>query len=204
MPEMDGFELLHRLKNNNITSHIPVVLLSSETEAESRVTGFNKGADAYVDKPFSMDELLSRIESMLANRRRIKGKLSGAQDQVDRTVNIQMKDANDQLMETIMKYLNENISNSNMNIEVLAQEVGLSRSQLYRRVKEITGISCGEFVRNYRLNQAARLLKENPTIQVAQIAYETGFAHPTNFSTTFKKHFGVSPAEYAEQHKGKA
>ncbi len=204
MPEMDGFELLHRLKNNNITSHIPVVLLSSETEAESRVTGFNKGADAYVDKPFSMDELLSRIESMLANRRRIQGKLSGAQDQVDRTVNIQMKDANDQLMETIMKYLNENISNSNMNIEVLAQEVGLSRSQLYRRVKEITGISCGEFVRNYRLNQAARLLKENPTIQVAQIAYETGFAHPTNFSTTFKKHFGVSPAEYAEQHKGKA
>jgi signal transduction histidine kinase/ligand-binding sensor domain-containing protein/DNA-binding response OmpR family regulator len=201
MPEMDGFELLHRLKNNNITSHIPVMVLSSETEAESRVTGFNKGADAYVDKPFSMEEMLSRIESMLANRRRIQGKLSGAQDQVDRTVNIQMKDANDQLMETIMKYLNENISSSNLNIENLAQEVGLSRSQLYRRVKEITGISCGEFVRNYRLNQAARLLKENPTIQVAQIAYETGFAHPTNFSTTFKKHFGVSPAEYAEQYK---
>jgi DNA-binding response OmpR family regulator/ligand-binding sensor domain-containing protein/two-component sensor histidine kinase len=203
MPEMDGFELLHRLKNNNITSHIPVMILSSETEAESRVAGFNKGADAYVDKPFSMEEMLSRIESMLANRRRIQGKLSGAQDQTERTVNIQMKDANDKLMETIMKYLNENISNSNMNIEVLAQEVGLSRSQLYRRVKEITGISCGEFVRNYRLNQAARLLRENPSIQVAQIAYETGFAHPTNFSTTFKKHFGVSPAEYAEQHKHK-
>jgi DNA-binding response OmpR family regulator/two-component sensor histidine kinase len=203
MPNMDGFELLHRLKNNNVTSHIPVIILSSETEAESRVTGFNKGADAYIDKPFSMDEMLSRIESMLANRRRIQGKLSGAQDQAERTVNIQMQDANDQLMEAIMKYLNANISNSNMNIEILAQEVGLSRSQLYRRVKEITGISCGEFVRNYRLNQAARLLKENPSLQIAQIAYETGFAHPTNFSTTFKKHFGVSPAEYAEQHKSK-
>ena len=101
-------------------------------------------------------------------------------------------------MDRIMRCIKDNIANTEFNVEALSEEVGVSRAQLHRKMKEITGISTGEFIRNIRLEQAARLIKEGD-INITQVAYSVGFNNQTHFSTAFKKHFGVTPSEYAEK-----
>lgn len=202
MPATDGVELLKRLKSSTVTSHIPVILLTTKTEHESRIKGLEEGADAYVDKPFNLEELETRISGLIANRVRMKGKFSGVQEQQDTVRQIQLKGNDASLMEKIMKAVNERLDDSEFNVEALADTVGLSRVQLHRRVKEITGITVGEFIRNIRLQQAARLLEEGDTT-VSQVTYAVGFANPTHFSSAFKKHFGVTPSEYLSKHQNK-
>lgn len=199
MPEIDGYTLLHRLKNNTKTSHIPVILLTSKTDHQSRVQGFGKGADAYVDKPFSLEVLEARISSLIDNRIRMKGKFSGTQEQGEVVRPIEIKGNNDQLMEKVMKVINDRLSDENFNVEALGEEVGLSRAQLHRRIKELTGITVGEFIRNQRMQQAARLL-EKGDVTIAQVAYAVGLVNPTHFTTAFKKYFGVTPSAYMEKH----
>ena len=200
MPVMDGIELLKRLKASTTTSHIPVILLTTKTEHEARIEGLEEGADAYIDKPFNLEELETRIASLIANRMRIKGKFSGMQEQEDTVRKIELKGNDAALMEKIMKAVNERLDDSDFNVEALADEVGLSRVQLHRRMKELTGITVGEFIRNLRLQQAAKLLASGDTT-VAQVTYAVGFANPTHFATAFKKHFGVTPSEYLLKHQ---
>ena len=195
MPRMNGFELLRRLKSSTNTSHIPVILLTTKTEHESRVAGLEYGADAYVDKPFNLEELEARIASLIANRIRVRGKFSGVQEQEETVRKIELKGNDAALMEKIMKAVNDRLDDSDFNVEALADEVGLSRVQLHRRMKELTGITVGEFIRNLRLQQAAKLLASGDT-SVSQVTYAVGFSNPNHFSTAFKKHFGVSPSEY--------
>lgn len=195
MPEMDGFTLLKRIKSNTKTSHIPVVLLTSEVEHKSRMTGFEQGADAYVDKPFDMDELEARVASLIANRLRVKGKFSGVQEQKGVIEDIQMKGNNEQLMERIMSVTKERLTDPDFNVEALASDVGISRVQLHRKVKELMGITVGDFIRNLRLQQAARLLQQGD-LNISQITYAVGLANPTHFSAAFKRYFGVSPKQY--------
>lgn len=197
MPEMDGFTLLKRIKSNTKTSHIPVVLLTSEVEHKSRMTGFEQGADAYVDKPFDMDELEARIASLIANRLRVKGKFSGAQEQKGVIEDIQMKGNNEQLMERIMSVTKERLTDPDFNVEALASDVGISRVQLHRKVKEMMGITVGDFIRNLRLQQAARLLEQGD-LNISQITYAVGLTNPTHFSAAFKRYFGVSPKQYMQ------
>lgn len=204
MPEMDGYELLWRLKTSTETSSIPVILLTSNADINEKILGLRKGADAYLEKPFNIEELLARISGLIANRRLVKGNFSGAQEQKERVEKVVMKDVDDQLMESIMAVLNANVDNPELNVEMLSSKVGISRAQLHRRMKEITGIACGEFIRNFRLKHAAELLREGGNVYVAQVAYACGFSNPTNFSTTFKKHYGVSPSEYAESQRDKS
>jgi DNA-binding response OmpR family regulator len=198
MPEMNGFELLKKIKENSNLSHIPVILLTSKIEHEDRMEGLEKGADAYLCKPFNTDELDILVKNLITSRRFLKGKYSGAQDQEDKIKTIEFKSSDEMLMERIMTFVNENIDNAEMNVEMLAQSVGLGRVQLHRKLKEMTGIPTGEFVRNLRLKQAAILLKEKK-INVTQIAYAVGFTNQTHFSTAFKKFYGVSPREYIQQ-----
>ena len=195
MPQMDGFELLKRLKSSTKTSHIPVVLLTTKTEHQSRIKGLEQGADAYVDKPFNMEELETRIANLIANRIRLRGKFSGMQEQEGTVKKVELKGNDAALMEKIMKVINERLDDSDFNVEALADDVGLSRVQLHRRMKEMTGITVGEFIRNLRLQQAAKLLEAGDTT-VAQVTYAVGFANPTHFTSAFKKHFGVAPSEY--------
>ena len=129
---------------------------------------------------------------------RLKGKFTGAQQQADKLEQPEVKGNDEQLMERIMKVVNKNLSNSDFNVDMLTQEVGISRAQLHRKMKEMTGIATSEFIRNIRLEQAARLLKEQK-INVTQVAYTVGFSNLAHFSTLFRKHFGVSPSEYAER-----
>ncbi len=200
MPVMDGIDLLKQVKRNSNVSDIPIILLTSKNEVESRLEGLQKGADAYISKPFNMDELHVTIDNLVDNVRRLRGKFSGAQSQEEKVENVTVKGNNDQLMERIMKCINQNLSDPDFNVESLIKEVGISRAHLHRKMKEITGISTGEFIRNLRLEQAARLIKEG-TVNVTQVAYAVGFNNQAHFSTVFKKHFGVPPSEYAEKMK---
>ena len=137
------------------------------------------------------------IDNLVDNVRRIRGKYSGAQGQKEKIDKIEVKGNNDALMERIMKCINANLTDPDFNVEKLTEEAGISRAQLHRKMKEIAGVSTGEFIRNLRLEQAARLIGEGK-INITQVAYYVGFNNQTHFSTIFKKHFGMSPSEYAE------
>ena len=202
MPEMDGFTLLRRLKNNTKTSHIPVILLTTKVEHQSHLEGLDYGADAYMDKPFDREELQATAASLIANRNRVRGKFSGVQEQKDAVKPVELKGNDATLMEKIMKVVNENLSHSGFNVEALAAEVGLSRVQLHRRVKEMTGITIGEFIRNLRMQQAAKLF-ERGDVTVSQVTYAVGMVNPNHFAAAFKKYFGVTPSEYMAKHAPK-
>ncbi len=201
MPEMDGFTMLRMIKTNINISHIPVIMLTSKVDIGNRLEGLERGADAFLPKPFDMEELHMSIENLIANRHLLRGKFSGVQQQVDKLENREVKGLDEQLMERIMKVVNKNLSDSDFNVDMLTREVGISRAQLHRRMKEMTGISTSEFLRNIRLEQAARLLREQK-VNVTQVAYTVGFSNLAHFSTVFRKHFGVSPSEYVENQCG--
>jgi ligand-binding sensor domain-containing protein/DNA-binding response OmpR family regulator/nitrogen-specific signal transduction histidine kinase len=200
MPQMDGITLVKKLKSNNNISHIPIILLTSKTEFKDRIDGLDKGADTYLTKPFNLEELLTTIGNLIANRRILKGKFSGEQGQNDKIKSMDMKSSNDILMDRIMTAINENLNNTELNVELLASKAGLSRVQLHRKMKEITGISTIDFIRNIRMKQAAVLLKEKG-MDVSQVAYAVGFINQTHFSTVFKKFYGVSPTEYVSNNR---
>lgn len=194
LPGMDGLQIVKRIKGNSNTTHIPVMLLTSKADMKDRLTSLEYGADAYMVKPFNIEELELTIDNLLKNRQRVKGKYSGS-FQEDRIRTIDIKSNSDRLMEKIMKVINDNLDNPDLKVEMLAEEVGLSRAQLHRRVKEMTGISTGEFIRNIKLKKAAELLSEKK-INISQVAYMLGFSSQTHFSTAFRKFYGISPTEY--------
>lgn len=197
MPEMDGITMLKKIKSNSKVSDIPVILLTSKSDINNRLEGLKRGADAFLGKPFSMEELHILIDNLVDNVRRLKGKFSGALEQEDKIENIEVKGNNAMLMDKVMKCINENISDPDFNVEKLVESVGMSRAQLHRKLKEITGVSTGDFIRNLRLEQAAHLIMKGE-INISQVAYAVGFNNQTHFSTVFKKHYGVAPSEYYE------
>lgn len=198
MPNMDGLTLVTNIRNNANVSHIPIILLTSKTEQISRVQGLKDGADIYLTKPFNIEELHVVIHNLIKVRKTIKEKFSGAQDQNDRINPVELKSNNDKLMERIMVIINEHIGNPDFSVEMLATEAAISRAQLHRKMKEITGLSCGDFIRNIRLKQAEILLKDRSQ-NITQIAYSLGFSNQAHFSASFKKYYGVSPTEYRER-----
>lgn len=199
MPEMDGITLLRNIKGNANISHVPVIMLTSKSEISDRLEGIKLGADAYLAKPFSLEELHLTIDNLIDNVRRLKGKFSGALKQDDKVEKIEVKGYDEELMERIMKVVNENLSDSDFNVEKMCDEVGVSRTQLHRKLKEMTGVPTSEFLRNIRLNEAARLIRERK-INITQVSYMVGFANNSHFSTAFKKYFGMSPTEYAAKY----
>lgn len=199
MPEMDGITLLRNIKGNANISHVPVIMLTSKSEISDRLEGIKLGADAYLAKPFSLEELHLTIDNLIDNVRRLKGKFTGAQKQDDKVEKVEVKGYDEELMERIMKVVNENLSDSDFNVEKMCDEVGVSRTQLHRKLKEMTGVPTSEFLRNIRLNEAARLIREYK-INITQVSYMVGFANNSHFSTAFKKYFGMSPTEYAARY----
>ncbi|MGN1229695.1 MAG: two-component regulator propeller domain-containing protein [Prevotella sp.] len=198
MPGMDGISLLKTIKSNVKTSDIPVILLTSKADVEDKVEGLRRGADAYLAKPFNIEELSAQVESLLNAVRRMRGKFSGAQTQEKSVVSVQVEGNDDLLMKRVMKVVNENYTDPDFNVESLCRMVGVSRAQLHRRIKDITGLTTSDFLRNIRMEQAARLLKEGK-INITQVAYSVGFNNQTHFSTVFKAHFGMSPTEYGKE-----
>ena len=198
MPEMDGIQLVKALKGNSLVSHIPVIMLSGKNKLQDRMLGLDTGADSYLPKPFYMSELKSLMSNLISNRLIVKGKYSGQQEQSSNVAEIQFESSDEQFMKRVMEIVNANISNSDFNITQMVDEVGMSRTQLHRKLKELTGFSAARFMQNIRMQQAMKLLKEK-RVNVSQIAYSVGFASQTHFSTTFKQYYGVSPTEYIRQ-----
>ncbi len=201
MPEMDGITLLRSIKSNTNVSDIPVILLTSKSEVSFRLEGLKKGADAFLAKPFSMEELHILIDNLVDNVRRVKGKYEVQQIKKDKMDEVEMKGNDDLFLERVIQKINENIANPKFTIEDLAQQVGISRTHLHRQMKRLAGINCSEFIKNIRLEQAARLIKENK-VNVAQVAFAVGFNNQTHFSTQFKKYFGMTPKEYVKMYAG--
>ena len=183
---------------NMTLNHIPVVMLTSKAAVANRLEGWETGADAFLAKPFDMDELHMVINNLISTNLRLKGKYSGLQQPKDKIEEKPIKGNDELLMERVLKEVNEHLDDNDFSVEMLAKGVGISRAQLHRKMKELTGIPVSEFVRNIRLEQAVRLLEEQK-INVTQVAYSVGFSNLAHFSTVFRKQFGVSPTEYIEQ-----
>lgn len=154
----------------------------------------------FLAKPFDIEELHILIDNLIGNVRRLRGKFTGALEQKDKIEEIKLKGNDETLMSKVMSCINENLGNSDFNVDMLTKELGISRAQLHRKMKEITGVSTAEFIRNHRLEQAAKLLAKGD-LAVTQVAYAVGFNSAGHFSVTFKKYYGVSPTEYYETNK---
>ena len=200
MPLMDGLELTSKIKGNINLNHIPVVLLTAKTREEDNIRGLEAGADAYIAKPFGIDMLVSTISALLRKHRQLKNTFSGQQNHDDKVTDIQMTSYDEKLMAKVMKVIDENISNPDITVEMLASEVGLSRVHLHRKLKELTNQAPREFIRNTRLRVAAKMLVES-RLSVADVAMALGFKNANNFATAFKSLYGVSPTEYAERNQ---
>lgn len=198
---VDGLTLLKTLKTNIDTNHIPVILLSSKNDIADRMAGWDKGADGYIGKPFCVEELLSLVYNLIDNRLRLREKFSGSQQQDEKIETPEIKGNDKALIDKIIKDINDHLEDSDLNVEKLCQEVGLSRAHLNRKMKELFGLTPSEFIRNIRLRKACELLKQ-PDVDISQIAYSVGFSSQPHFSTAFKRFTGISPTEYRQKNAG--
>lgn len=161
MPEMDGFTLCRKIKQNVNLNHIPVILLTAKTREEDNLEGLNTGADAYIMKPFNIEILQKTVENLINTRQQLRKVFTGQQNLENKVQKLEVKSPDEKLMERIMKVINENIGNPNLTIETITTEVGISRVHLHRKLKELTNQTTRDFIRNIRLKEAARLLSEN-------------------------------------------
>ena len=190
MPQMNGLELCSRLKQSTATSHIPVILLTAQTLDEQRIAGYEHGADAYITKPFSAPLLLARIHNLLQSRKQLKQVFGGADELAKEEISTPDKE----FVSKIRSEIHRNISNNDFGVEQLGAAVDLSRVQLYRKVKALTGLSPVELIRATRVNRAHKLIEGGAT-SVSEVAYQVGFTSPSYFTKCFKDQFGVSPME---------
>jgi DNA-binding response OmpR family regulator len=195
MPEMDGITLCTKLKSNINTNHLPVILLTAKSRDEDRMEGLETGADAYVVKPFNMDILRRTIANLLAVRRTLKNKFTGQEDQADKITKVDVQTPDDKFLQRVMDVINDNLSNSDLGVDDIADRVGISRVHLYRKMKELTNQTPHNFIKNLRLKQAARLL-EDPKQSITEVMYACGFSNSASFSTMFKNMYGMSPRDY--------
>jgi DNA-binding response OmpR family regulator len=198
MPDIDGFSLLKQIRSNAVVSHVPVVLLTSQVEAELRMRGWDIGADGFLNKPFILKELILICDNLISGRARLKGAFEGMKELGSIVVPLNVESNDERFTNRLMEIINKNLDNSKFSVEELASEIGLSRAQLFRKVKEKTGVSTSEFIRNIRLDQAAKLVREKKA-NISQIAYATGFGNPIAFNTAFKKLYGCTPTQYAQR-----
>ncbi|MDH6312105.1 signal transduction histidine kinase/ligand-binding sensor domain-containing protein/DNA-binding response OmpR family regulator [Parabacteroides sp. PFB2-10] len=198
MNEMDGFTLCRKIKQNVNLNHIPVILLTAKTTDDDNIEGLDTGTDAYLTKPFNMEILRKTVKNLIRSRERLRNTFSGQQHQEDKLQKIDMLSPDDRLMERVMRVVNENLSNPNLTVTMICNEIGISRVHLHRKLKELTNQTTRDFIRNMRLKQAANLLSEK-RYTIAEIAELTGFSDPNNFSTVFKELYGVPPTVYMEE-----
>ena len=200
MPEMDGTTLCSKIKTNNATNHIPVILLTAKSREEDQLEGLETGADAYIVKPFNMDILRRTIVNLIHSHHTLQLKF-GRNDQLEELVeDIKMKSPDEKLLERVMVAINHNLNNAELSVDRIADEVGISRVHLHRKMKELTGQTPHDFIRNIRMKKAASLLSAGD-MNVSEVMYACGFSNAASFSTVFKKMYGMSPREYMNEHQ---
>jgi len=193
MPIKDGFEVLETLKNDARTSHIPIVLLTAKADVQSRLTGLRRGADAYLSKPFNQEELLVTIENLLELRRKLQQKYGQLDIQkIEFEETGQASDPEDIFLQKFRTLVEANLSDTDYEMVHLERALAMSRSQIYRKVKALTGKSPSLFIRSIRLHHGRHLLLTT-TLTVSEIAYEVGYSALNNFSDAFVEEFGERP-----------
>ncbi len=199
MPEMDGHQLCEQLKTDERTSHIPVVLLTARAGEEAKLEGLETGADDYITKPFSPVELKARVQNLIELRQKLR-------EQFSKNFSLQPKDVtitstDQRFLQRALDILEIHRSDTVFNSDAFAHEIGMSRSQLHRKLKALTDQSTGDFIRVYRLKYAQQLIGKDFG-NITQVAYECGYSSPSHFAENFKKQFGVSPSEFSKMSEG--
>lgn len=205
MPKMDGYELCKKLKTNEPTSHIPVILLTARASKESKIEGLETGADDFIIKPFDSEELLVRVRNIFEQRKKLsklleerlqKGKLTNQYILEDSSIT----SMDEQFLKKVFETVNEYYSDPEFNVETFSQKMAISRVHLHRKLKALIDLTVSEFLRTYRLNKAAEKLAHKEA-SVSEIAYDVGFSTVQYFSKCFLEQFGVSPSAYSDKHK---
>lgn len=194
MPVMDGLEFTKQLKTNTATSHIPVIMLTAKNLEEHRAEGYEHGADSYITKPFHSKVLLARIENLLRQRQLLKNLYQGTKVAEKEISESYLEDRDKQFLKQLQAIIQKNLSDSEFGVENMGQQIGLSRVQLYRKVKAMTGSSVVDLLRKARLAKARRLL-ETRSMSVSEVAYEVGFSAPSYFTKCFKEEYGMLPGD---------
>lgn len=194
MPKLDGYQLCEKLKTDERTSHIPVVLLTAKSDKESKMEGLEQGADDYLVKPFESDELRVRVKNLIEQRQRLRQRFASE-------ITIPFKEitatsSDEKFLERAVSIIKSRLDDANMSIEWFCHEMGFSRSQMHRKFQALTNQSVSEFIRSVRLIHAVYLLERNKSATVSEIAYQTGFSSPDYFRSCFKKQFGCPPSSY--------
>lgn len=195
MPEMDGLEFCRQLKLDERTSHIPVILLTAKQSDESRVEGYETGADAYLTKPFSSVVLQAQIQNLLEQRQRLRELFrKGTNIEIKK---IAINSTDEAFINKVVQHIHENLEDEEFNINALAELLNMSRSQFYRKIKALTNQSLLDFVTTIRMNKALEYLLSGE-YNISETACKVGYSMSSNFSRTFTRHFGVSPSKYIE------
>lgn len=196
MPFMDGFELCNEVKNDVNISHIPFILLTAQHNVQSRLKGLNNGADAYMEKPFSIELLMAQVRNLLKSREQL-GK-AYLEKPLAPVSTLAVSQADEIFLRKLNEYLEEHFSSEALSVETLAGAMGMSTSSLYRKVKGLSGLSPNDFIRIARLKKAV-LLMQSGEDRINEIAFQVGFSSPAYFSTCFQKQYGKTPTEYLKQ-----
>lgn len=203
MPEMNGLQLLEKVKTDKRTSHIPVIMLTAVTDMENKLAGMRAGADDYITKPFSSAFLHARIENLIKQRVQLQQYYRSQISQgatVLKLPPIEVQSQEEQFMKNLIELMNEHIDNYDLNIDFLASEMGMSRTVFFNKLKSLTGFSPVEFVREMRIERAADYIR-NTSFTVSEISFRVGIEDPRYFSRCFKLKFGMTPSEYrSKQH----
>ncbi len=195
MPEKDGFEVCQTLKNDERTSHIPIILLTAKVDVASKLEGLGVGADAYLAKPFLKEELFIRLDNLVELRQNLQARYAGHLAAPRLEMQEQIPTLDDIFLQKVRKLVEANLDDAQFGNSQLASEMLLSESQLFRKLKALTGHSIAIHIRSIRLHKGKEML-QNTDMTISEIAYETGFSDPSYFSRTFSKEFGVPPSEF--------
>ena len=198
MPEMDGFELCKKIKSDENTSHIPVILLTAKADLGSKIEGLEFGADDYISKPFDAKELQVRVKNLIDQRKKLQEKFSQAIEV--KPGEIATTSMDEQFIKRLLDVFEDHVDESDFNTEDFAREVGMSRSNLHRKLQALTNQPTHEFLRTLRLKRAAQLLKKSSG-SVTEIAYAVGFNNLSHFTKIFRKHFGQTPSDFASKNQ---
>jgi DNA-binding response OmpR family regulator len=193
MDVMDGFELCRQIKSNFNYSHIPVILLTAKDTMQSKIQGLELGADAYIEKPFSPQHLQVQIANLLSNRNKIKEHF--ANSPLIHIKNMAYSKADESFLEKLNNVIYRNLQNINLDVEVLANEMNMSRPTLYRKIKAISNLTPSELIHITRLKKAAEMLSEGH-YRISEVAELVGYTSQNNFGRNFLKQFGMSPSEF--------
>ncbi|MCB0837472.1 MAG: tetratricopeptide repeat protein [Bacteroidetes bacterium] len=197
MPRLDGYGVAKGLKADERTSHIPVILLTSKASDESRITGLELGVDDYLLKPFNARELEIRIGNLIEQRRRLRERFSSST--IIRPNEVSTESMDQQFLKKVLTCIEDNLSNEQFGVEILAKEVGMGVNNLNRKLSALVDQTAGKLIRSMRLQRAADLLRQNAGT-IAEIAYDTGFNSHASFNRSFKQQFGISPTDYQKEH----